>query len=59
MNIVLCNASACFAHKDGHCIALNDNDFGDKKCPFFKTKAQVEKERKKSEERLRKLWLND
>ena len=28
----------CFANKDGRCICLKDNNFGDKDCPFYKTK---------------------
>lgn len=27
----------CFAHKDGRCVCLNDNDFGGRDCPFYKS----------------------
>ncbi len=36
------------AKKEGddiYCIGLQDTDFGDKPCPFFKTEEQVENER--------------
>ena len=26
----------CFANRNGKCICLIDNDFGDKDCPFYK-----------------------
>ena len=26
----------CFANKEGHCVCLSDNDFGNKDCPFYK-----------------------
>ena len=55
MSNVPCNAVACFAHKDGYCICLKDNDFGNKRCPFFKTKSQYKKQVKKCEERLQNL----
>ena len=30
----------CFAVESGGCSILNDTNFSNKKCPFFKTKAQ-------------------
>lgn len=34
-----CGNNKCFACEDGKCRALIDNDFGNKPCPFFKTRA--------------------
>ncbi len=31
-----CNTSTCFAHKSGRCVILIDNNFGARKCPFYK-----------------------
>ena len=50
-----CYEAECAANKDLHCIALTDNNFGGKKCPFFKTKEQNEKERAYCEQRLEAL----
>lgn len=37
-----CFERECFANKNGRCMALIDSNFGDKQCPFFKTKAMME-----------------
>lgn len=50
-----CKRSNCFAEKDGHCIALADNYFGDKPCPFFKTREQLAAQDAKCKERLRSM----
>lgn len=34
----------CFACMDGKCICLSDNRFNGRECPFYKTKAQNDKE---------------
>ena len=39
-----CLVEECAMQKDGCCIALTDNNFGSRKCPFFKTEEQVAKE---------------
>lgn len=44
--IAYCDRDDCAAYFDGICNALRNNDFGDRECPFFKTKEQNEKERK-------------
>lgn len=36
-NYPKCNKSDCFACNWGVCVALSDNNFGDKPCPFYKT----------------------
>lgn len=41
----ICNKDECAAHKEGHCVILIDNNFGDRDCPFFKTNEQVKKEK--------------
>ena len=39
----------CFAlQKNGICKALRDTDFDGMDCPFYKSKAQVEKENKEN-----------
>lgn len=49
---------ACFAaYRDGHkilCSALNNTDFKNKWCPFFKTREQVLKEDPRFYERINK-----
>lgn len=47
-----CLETECAANEELHCVALTDNNFGGKKCPFFKTKEQNEKERAYCEQRL-------
>lgn len=51
--VCACAKGDCFAYKDGGCSALTDSDFGKRKCPFFKTKEQVETEREAAEKRMR------
>lgn len=40
-----CGTSTCFAYKSGKCVILIDNNFGKRKCPFYKSQAQFERER--------------
>ena len=40
-----CDMARCFAYDKGKCELLTDNDFGERECPFYKTKAQVAKEK--------------
>lgn len=40
----VCAKEDCAACSGGQCVALTDNDFGGKKCPFYKTREQNEKE---------------
>ena len=37
-----CNEKECFVNENGKCICLIDNDFGKRKCPFFKTKGEMQ-----------------
>ena len=53
---VKCSISDCFACKDGECIALQDNDFNGKPCPFFKTRDQIADEEMRTQIRLRKRY---
>lgn len=39
-----CSVQECVMHEKGYCIALTNNNFGSKMCPFFKTKEQAAKE---------------
>lgn len=55
----VCKRRSCFAIRenilgDKYCSVLLDNQFGvnvPKPCPFYKSKAQVEKERQKEAEK--------
>ena len=47
-----CASLKCASCDDFRCLALSDNDFGTKKCPFFKTKEQVEQEKEYCRNRL-------
>ena len=49
----------CFANKDGVCVCLGGNDFHGRDCPFYKTTAQNEADRKKSYERLVQFGRTD
>lgn len=51
----VCNEAECFACENGLCVVLKDNDFKGKKCPFFKTNEQAEKEQAYCEERISKI----
>ena len=50
-----CGQAECFACREGKCCILTDSDFGERKCPFQKTWAQVVREQKTG---LEKLILN-
>lgn len=41
----ICNREDCFACEGGQCVVLTNTNFGDRECPFFKTKEQAEKEK--------------
>ena len=36
------------ANADGYCICLTNNDFGGRRCSFYKTKTKAATERQKS-----------
>lgn len=46
-----CTVKECFACEEGHCLILTKNNF-DKKCPFFKTREQVAKEKEYCRNRM-------
>lgn len=46
-----CAATECAACEEGRCVALIDNNFGQRKCPSFKTKEQNEEEKAYCEQR--------
>lgn len=54
----LCSVHECFACVGGHCRKLTSS-YGGHKCPFFKTREQVEAERKKTVERLKRIGKYD
>lgn len=47
-----CTRTVCFACRTYGCTILNDSDFGDRKCPFFKTKKEFERDRELCRERI-------
>ena len=47
-----CGRADCYNCIDGSCVALNDNDFGHRECPFFIRTEQALKNQKASLERL-------
>lgn len=46
-----CLRTDCFAHYADGCTCLSDNSFGDRDCPFFKTREQRRKELGELDER--------
>lgn len=49
----------CFANKGGRCIALNDTNFKERDCPFYKTEEEHRVSRRRSYERLLLLGRRD
>lgn len=35
--------SDCFAFKGSKCVCLNDTDWGNKECPFYKPESEVDR----------------
>ena len=54
----ICAAAECAACEDGHCIALVKT-FKKRKCPFFKTREQNEKEKADCEQRLAEIRMGN
>lgn len=50
----ICAAADCAACEDGHCMALV-KIYKKRKCPFYKTKEQNEKEKADCEKRLAEI----
>lgn len=48
----LCSNINYAGHREGKCMILKNNHFGDKVCPFYKTAEQNEKEKKAVTARL-------
>ena len=46
-----CNRNECFGYTDGKCKPLCDTNFGNRKCPFFKTKKRIEEEEQRVQSR--------
>ena len=55
MKIRCLDKKDCFANADGYCICLTNNDFGGRRCSFYKTKTKAATERKKVEKQLKYL----
>ena len=49
----------CFANTGGHCTCLMNNDFGRRRCPFYKKKEQYESELEKTRYTLTKKGRTD
>lgn len=52
-----CAKSTCFGFFRGRCAVLCDNDFGERTCPFFKTKEQKRQQETVGKERIKLLKL--
>ena len=55
----VCDKKECFACEEWNCLILTKNDFGNKECPFFKTKEQVEEEREYCRKRMNEIRINN
>lgn len=51
----LCEKSSCFGFFRGRCAVLCDNNFGERVCPFYKTKEKKRQQEMKGRERKRLL----
>ena len=47
-----CPRKSCAGNRSGVCLILKTNNFGDKDCPFFKTKEQVAEENRRIKTKL-------
>lgn len=54
-NCPACDVKECAANDSQHCVILIKKEFGARKCPFFKTKAQVAEEREYCQKRMAEL----
>jgi len=46
----------CFAHKDGICLALEENICRNRSCPFYKTVEERKEQEKKTAKRIKELY---
>ncbi|MCR5487430.1 MAG: hypothetical protein K6F35_07840 [Lachnospiraceae bacterium] len=44
-NLPKCECESCFANKSGRCMCLNGTDFGNRGCPFYKSKKEMTQEK--------------
>ncbi len=56
-NAPSCDKRECFACHDGKCIALTDNKFGKRECPFFKSAERIALEERERKLKLEKLEM--
>ena len=54
MKIRCLDKKDCFGNADGYCICLTNNDFGGRRCSFYKSKTKAAAERKKVEKQLKR-----
>lgn len=47
-----CPFYSCFAHENGHCTALKNNEFTARPCPFYKNRPQMKKDQQDAFDRL-------
>lgn len=60
MKVCFDNRRSCAAlSNEGFCTILTDTDFGERKCPFYKTKNRCKKESENCKSRLQNLGLDD
>lgn len=51
----VCGENTCFGFFRGRCAVLCDNNFGERICPFFKTKEQKRQQELNGKERIKLL----
>ena len=54
-----CDEVMCFACNGTQCTILDRKKFVNRRCPFFKTREQLEKEREYCRERMAKIRGNE
>lgn len=54
-----CERHRCFSCIDGKCMALENNDFGHRGCPFYKPFEKARREQKAALQRLVRLGRSD
>lgn len=54
-----CYRAECFAHMDGYCTCLDDNNFHGRPCPFFKTYRQYLDDQLAAEKNRKSMLLHE
>ena len=54
-----CGFEDCHAFERGRCVALNDTDFGERRCPFYRSRADNANEAAACMDRLARIGRKD